>query len=176
MRKLTDKQAAFCREYLIDLNATQAAIRAGYSAKTAEVIGYQQLQKTSVHAEIQRLMDKRAKRTDITADYVLTTIKETVDRCRQEIRPIFDKSGEQIMIADKDGNLNLAYEFDSRGVLKGCELLGKHLKLFTDKVEFPDENGKPQAITQFTNFPPEPKTMEEWEAMVHGKKTDKTGD
>lgn len=109
---LTAKQQAFVREYLIDLNATQAAIRAGYSAKTAGAIGEENLRKPEITAAVQEAMDARAQRTEITADYVLETIRGTIERCNAK--------GEQ---------------YDPRSVLKGAELLGKHLKLFTDKVE-----------------------------------------
>ncbi|MGN0706757.1 MAG: terminase small subunit [Faecalibacterium sp.] len=68
---MTDKQRRFCEEYMIDLNATQAAIRAGYSLQTAEQIGYQLLQKTSVCAEIARLQAAQSARTGINADRVL---------------------------------------------------------------------------------------------------------
>ncbi|UTY50438.1 terminase small subunit [Sinorhizobium fredii] len=69
--ELTPKQRAFVREYLIDLNATQAAIRAGYSEKTAYSIGEENLRKPEIAAAIQSAMDLRAKRTEITADRVL---------------------------------------------------------------------------------------------------------
>jgi hypothetical protein len=68
---LTPKQAAFVREYLIDRNATQAAIRAGYSAHTAEQIGYQLIQKTSVAAEIAKAESKLQSKTDITVEMVM---------------------------------------------------------------------------------------------------------
>lgn len=68
MAKLTAKQQRFCDEYLIDLNATQAAIRAGYSPKTAEQLAYQLLQKTSVQNHISELQKKREERTEITQD------------------------------------------------------------------------------------------------------------
>lgn len=68
---MTPKQKAFVAEYLIDLNATQAAIRAGYSARTAEVIGYENLRKPQIAAAVQGAMDKRANRLEITADRVL---------------------------------------------------------------------------------------------------------
>ena len=74
MRELTGKQKRFVEEYLCDLNATQAAIRAGYSAKTAEWIGPQLLQKTHVAAAIQEAMNKRSVRTEITADRVLREV------------------------------------------------------------------------------------------------------
>lgn len=71
---LTDKQQRFVDEYMVDMNATQAAIRAGYSPDTAEQIGYQQLQKTSVVRAIAEARKKQQERTAITADLVLTRI------------------------------------------------------------------------------------------------------
>lgn len=68
---LTAKQQLFVKEYLVDLNATQAAIRAGYSAKTAEVIGHENLRKPKIAEAIEKAMDKRSERTEITADRVL---------------------------------------------------------------------------------------------------------
>lgn len=68
---LTDKQQRFVEEYIIDLNATQAAIRAGYSEKTAYSIGEENLKKPEIAKAIQKAMDKRSKRTEITADMVL---------------------------------------------------------------------------------------------------------
>ena len=75
-QKLTPKQEAFVREYLIDLNATQAAIRAGYSKKTANRIATENLSKPVVAAAIQEAMAGRSKRTEITADYVLNRLVE----------------------------------------------------------------------------------------------------
>lgn len=109
--KLTAKQSMFVKEYLIDLNATQAAIRAGYSEKTAEVIGHENLRKPYIADAIQDAMDKRAERVESEADWVLRTIKETTE----------------CLLGDPKKNATSIY--------KGCELLGKHHKLFTDKVE-----------------------------------------
>lgn len=71
---LTPKQRAFVREYLIDLNATQAAIRAGYSETTARAIGAENLTKPDIASAIRKAMDERAERTQITADRVLTEL------------------------------------------------------------------------------------------------------
>ena len=128
-KSLTPKQQRFVGEYLVDLNAKQAAIRAGYSAKTAEWIGPQLLGKTHVSAEIQRAIADRSKRTEITQDYVLKTIYETVERCRQA-EPVTDKNGEQIVAESQTGDMLPAFVFDAKNVLKGCELLGKHLGVF----------------------------------------------
>lgn len=69
--RLTPKQQQFVREYLIDFNATQAAIRAGYSPKTAQVIGAENLKKPMVAAEIQRLGEKTAQKLEITRESVM---------------------------------------------------------------------------------------------------------
>lgn len=74
MSELTAKQEQFCREYLIDLNATQAAIRAGYSVDTAKQIGYDNFTKPYIAERIAELKAEREKRTEITADNVLREI------------------------------------------------------------------------------------------------------
>lgn len=129
MSDLTPKQKRFVEEYLVDANATQAATRAGYSAKTANEQGSRLLANVGVSKAIQLRMDKRSKRVEITADYVLTTIVETIERCKQAT-PVeeFDHSFKEMV---KTGE----WKFEHGAVLKGCELLGRHLKLFTDKIE-----------------------------------------
>jgi len=115
---MTPKQAAFVDEYLIDLNATQAAIRAGYSAKTAGWIGNQQLAKTHISAEIAKRMEDRSKRTEITQDRVLTDI----ELIKQDaMRKVYDKNGNEAMI-------------NHTSALKACELQGRHLQMWNDKV------------------------------------------
>ena len=76
MSKLNDKREAFCQEYLVDLNGTQAAIRAGYSEKTANRIASQLLSKLDVQGRIAELMQGRNRSTQIDASYVLTRLKE----------------------------------------------------------------------------------------------------
>lgn len=71
MARLTEKQVRFVAEYLIDLDATKAAKRAGYSDKTAYSIGFENLRKPEIQEAIAEAMDARAKRTEITQDRVL---------------------------------------------------------------------------------------------------------
>lgn len=127
---LTPKQELFVKEYLVDLNGKQAAIRAGYAPASAEVHASRMLSNAKVQEAVQQAMDKRAQKVEITAEYVLTTIKNTIERCSQA-EPVLDR----------DGNPTGEYKFDSNAVLKGAELLGKHLKLFTEKVDISNPDG-----------------------------------
>lgn len=142
--KLTPKQEQFCREYLVDLNATQAAIRAGYSKKTAEQQGARLLRNVKVQMCLQSLRLEQQERVQVTADYVLTTIVETMERCKQAV-PVRDRKGDLVLVTGDDGELHPVYEFDSGAVLKGAELLGKHLAMWTDRqrIEDPDGNALP---------------------------------
>jgi phage terminase small subunit len=140
-----ERKAIFAKEYLTDLNATQAAIRAGYSPKTAKQQALRLMNRPDVQECIQQAMKEREERTNITADYVLTTIHETVERCRQSY-PVLDRKGKQVYVETPEGDMLPAYVFDSKGVLKGCELLGKHLKLFVDRTEHTGANGGPIVV------------------------------
>ncbi len=149
MKKLTPKQQRFVDEYLVDLNATQAAIRTGYSAKTAKVQGSRLLTNAAICAAVAEARTKQSERTGITAEYVLDTIRETVERCRQA-EPVRDRKGEHVLIETPAGEVAKAYVFDSKGVLKGCELLGRNLSLWKDRVEHTGKDGGPVAIADVT--------------------------
>lgn len=114
---LTPKQTLFVAEYLVNgLNATKAYKSAGYAERNAEVCASQLLRNPKVAEAISAKTGKRLNKLEITADYVLGAIQESLEACR----------------ADSDHAL----------VFKGAELLGKHLKLFTDKVEHAGKDGK----------------------------------
>lgn len=106
---LTPKKRRLVGEYLIDLNKTQAAIRAGYSARTAHQQATQLFADPAVIAAIQEAMDARAQRTELKADWVIDQLRELVIEARQAN--------------------------DRANAIRSLELLGKHFKLFTDKVE-----------------------------------------
>ena len=107
MAKLTKKQQLFVEEYLIDLNATQAAIRAGYSPETATVIGCENLIKPNIKSEIDKALAIRSRRTGVNQDRVI-----------QEL-----------------GGIAFDPEEKTTDKLKALELLGKHLGMFVDKID-----------------------------------------
>lgn len=149
MPKLTDKQKEFVRQYLVDLNATQAAIRAGYSMKTAYRQGADLLQKTSIREAIEKAQAKRARRVEVTQDYVLSNLVEVVERTMQRA-PVTDRKGEQV--TDEEGRA--VWTFDAKGANRALELLGKHLGIFTDKVraEVSGPDGGPVASEIVVRF------------------------
>ena len=123
-KKLTDKQKMFVKEYLVDLNATQACIRAGYSEDTARQVGSENLSKPYIQEAIQEAMSKRAEAVGIKAEDVLKGIKDLT-----------------ALVSDPNKK-----QFNATAGLKGYELQGKHLKLFTDKVEHSGVVGLKQAL------------------------------
>lgn len=142
LRALPPKQALFVQEYLIDLNQTQAAIRAGYSEKTATAKGAQLYALPRVRAAIDAGMALRAERTEITQDWVVQGLKEVAERCLQRA-PVM--AGE---FQERDEEGRHVWQFNAPGANKALELLGKHLGMF-NKIEVSGPNGGPiqQAIT-----------------------------
>lgn len=127
MSTLTSKQQLFCEEYLIDLNATQAAIRAGYTEKSARVTACKMLTNANIESKISELMSARSELTGLNAQWVISRLKSVVDRCM---------TAEPVMVRGDDGMEESGeYKFDSSGANRSLELLGKHLHLFTDKIE-----------------------------------------
>lgn len=125
MAKLTEKQELFCKEYIIDLNATQAAIRAGYSEKTAQEQGSRLLSNVMVQYKISELKSSREERLQIDADWVLKQAVKVHERCMQ---------AEPVIVG---GEPTGEYKFDSSGANKALELVGKHVNVqaWKEKVE-----------------------------------------
>ena len=160
---MTPKQESFVREYLVDLNASAAYRRAGYKTGNADVLGPRLLGNAGIAKAIQVEMDTRAKRVQITADQVLQNIIDIGNRCMQRW-PMMrgqgkDRKQVQEYVSTEDGDEVLAdvFEFDAQGALKAQELLGKHLKLFTDKTEVEIKGG--MSIVAPDQF----ETAEEWQ-------------
>lgn len=150
MAGLTDKQQRFVDEYLIDLNATQAAIRAGYSEKTAAAIGAENLIKPNIQNAIQEAQAKRQEQTQIDAAYVLRRLVE-IDQMdvldimddQMKIRPVnewpkvwrqYVVNLENLELSDGEGCFKKIKWPDK---VKNLELLGRHVSVgaFKDKVE-----------------------------------------
>lgn len=123
---MTAKQQRFCDEYLIDLNATQAAIRAGYSKKTARTIGQQNLTKLDIRQYIDARMAEKESALIADQNEVLKYLTAVMRGDHTEQTPIFIGDGIQ-KITDID--------VSAKDRLKAAELLGKRYSLFTDKVE-----------------------------------------
>ena len=94
---LTPKQARFVEEYLVDLNATQAAIRAGYSEKTAKSVGHENLTKPDIQAAIAKAMEARSERLKIDADWVLLRL---ADEATADLADLYAESGELRPVAE----------------------------------------------------------------------------
>ena len=148
MAKLTIKQQCFVNEYLIDLNATQAAIRAGYSAKTADQQGSRMLANVKVQQAIAEAMAERSKRTGVNQDRVvlelakIAFVKMTdIVNDEGEIRP--DATDDDLACiesvkykrSDSDTGSSEEREVKIASKLKALELLGKHLGMWNDKLD-----------------------------------------
>lgn len=147
-RKLTDRQQQFVDEYLIDLNATQAAIRAGYSVKTANEQGSQNLAKLSIQQAIAERMAERSRRTGVNQDRV---VLELAKIAFVKMTDIVDSEGNikgdaaeddlaciesvKYKHSDTDTGYSEEREVKIASKLKALELLGKHLGMWNDKVD-----------------------------------------
>ena len=143
---MTKKQKRFIEEYLIDLNATQAAIRAGYSPDTAKSIGSENLTKPDITAQIARAMAERSRRTGVNADRVIMELaKIAFVNANDVINPKTatikegalpeDTAAIQSVKVKTFGEDGLEREIKMADKLKALELLGKHLGMFRDKLE-----------------------------------------
>jgi len=146
---LTQKQKRFCEEYLVDLNATQAAIRAGYSPDTAYSIGAENLKKPEIRARIDKAMAERSKRTGVNAERVLRELAKIAfvnapDVIDLDKAVVLDSatpddtaaiSGVKVKRSITDSGETIEREIKLSDKIKALELLGKHLGMFTDKME-----------------------------------------
>lgn len=129
-KKLTAKQQRFCDEYLLDLNATQAAIRAGYSKKTAKQIGQQNLTKLDLKEYIgKRMAEKEA-----------TLVADQTEVMRYLTSVLRGQSVSEVVVVEGTGDgcseaRAMQKAPDEKERLKAAELLGKAHMMFTDKVQ-----------------------------------------
>lgn len=130
MAKLTAKQQRFCDEYLIDLNATQAAIRSGYSEKTARAIGAENLTKPYIKEYIEKRMAEKEAALIASQDEVLKYLTSVLRGESKSTEIVVEGCGDGYSQAKK-----IQKEPSEKDRLKAAELLGKRYGLYTDKVE-----------------------------------------
>lgn len=146
MAKLTAKQQRFCDEYLIDLNATQAAIRAGYSPKTARMIANENLTKPYIKEYIEKRMAEKEKALIADQDEVLKYLTATMRREKKESVVVTISEERSVYAPDDNGTMRKQtvkketpqiVEIPARlsDSNKAAELLGKAYGLYTEKVE-----------------------------------------
>lgn len=149
MAKLTAKQKRFVEEYLIDLNATQAAIRAGYSPNSARDIGSENLTKPHIRARVEEALAERSKRTGINADRVVRELARiafvnAADLINFETATIAEGASEddtaaiasvRVKTIPTDAGEGVEREIRICDKLKALELLGKHLGMFNNDPE-----------------------------------------
>ncbi len=128
--KLTPKQQRFVEEYLVNLNATQAAVRAGYSEKTAYSVGHENLKKPEVAAAIQEAMAARSERTKADQDWIVERLVENVERAMQ-LEPM----------TNREGKPKGEYVYQGNVANKALELLGRHVGMFDDKLRLRVDDG-----------------------------------
>lgn len=142
---MTKKQKLFCEEYLIDLNATQAAIRAGYSPETAGAIGAENLKKPQIQKAIARAMADRSRRTGVNADRVLMELAKIAfvnaadvidaeDATLKEDATAEDLAAVQSVKVKSFGEDGVEREIKLADKIKALELLGRHLGMFNDRL------------------------------------------
>lgn len=127
--KITPQQELFCQEYIVDYNGTKAARRAGYSEKTAKTQASRLLTNDDILARIRTIQIERLKKLAVTQESVILKLLEIYDRCMQT-KPVmeWDYSEHQYVETGE-------YAFDSKGALRALEMIGKHLAMFTNKIE-----------------------------------------
>ena len=135
---LTGKQRAFVREYVKDNNGQAAAIRAGYSENGARVRASVLLAQSNIQAELRKVLNKVEEKAQLDAAFVLNGLQEVAGRCMQR-RPVMDRDGKQRKTEDAKGELKDAWTFDSAGANRSLELLGKHLRLFDERIQHDHE-------------------------------------
>lgn len=142
MAKLTVKQQRFCDEYLIDLNATQAAIRAGYSEKTARQTAAENLSKPYIREYINKRLAEKEAELIADQDEVLQTLTRVLRRQEMDTAVVtckerssgYDENGKKVII-EKEVPQLVRVPTKVSDLNKAAELLGKRYALFTDKVE-----------------------------------------
>lgn len=143
--KLTAKQKRFVDEYLVDFNATQAAIRAGYKANTAHVIGAENLRKPKIAEEIARRQKDLQRRTEVTQERVVKELARIAfaDASVVCVTDFDNLTEDQRAAIQGIKPTNFGWEIKLCDKLKALELLGRHIGMFNDKLSLSGTDGGP---------------------------------
>lgn len=139
---LTEKQKRFCDEYLVDLNGTQAAIRAGYSEKTAKQIAQQNLTKLDIQEYIKKRMAEKEDTLIAKQDEVLQTLTRVLRRQEMDTVVVtckerssgYDENGKKVIV-EKEAPRVVQIPTRVNDLNKAAELLGRRYGLYTEKIE-----------------------------------------
>ena len=127
MAKLSNKQKMFVKEYIIDFNGSRAAVAAGYSEKTSKEIASENLTKPNIQEAIQKAINPKLDKLDVTVENVIESILDIRTSCAAD--------GEDGMI-------------DAGNALRSNEMLGKYLKMFTEKIEHSGKIEMPTVVIE----------------------------
>lgn len=134
-KALTAKQQRFIDEYLVDLNATQAAIRAGYSAKTAKQIGSRLLTNVDIASGIARRQEARSEKAELSEAWILDKLRDNVERSMVAVPVmVFDHDKKQMVESGE-------YTYQGNVANKALELIGKHRGMFVERTETKHSGG-----------------------------------
>ncbi|MCI2919078.1 MULTISPECIES: terminase small subunit [Staphylococcus] len=142
--KLTKKQEMFVEEYIIDLNATQAAIRAGYSKKTAGQIGEQNLKKLEIQQAINEKLAEKKEKLIMKQDEILERLTQQGRREATDYqvviteKPVTNEKGDVVAIEKLPEIVEVPTQ--NKDVIKALETLGKYYVMWTDKQEVTQRN------------------------------------
>lgn len=137
---LNDQQRLFCNEYLKDLNATQAAIRAGYSERSARSIASENLTKPNIQKYIQELQEGIQKRNRISQDEIIQDLIEIKNRCMQNVPVMYFDKIDKCWKHEGEEIGEPIYKFDSQGATKALDLLGKITGVYKEDNEQKNPN------------------------------------
>jgi phage terminase small subunit len=142
------KYELYAQELAKGTKQGDAYVAAGFKANTGNAVRLKD--RPEIQARVAELLSAAAEKVVADEAYVLSTIKETVERCRQAA-PVLDRRGEIVLTETPTGDLAPAYAFDAKNVLRGAELIGKHLGMFKERVEHTGRDGGPIEVADMSD-------------------------
>jgi phage terminase small subunit len=129
---LEPREEQYCQEYMLDLNQTQAAIRAGYSEASARSAASRLMTNVNITTRIAELKAARVERVQITSDWVLRRLVAISDKCMEPEPIMVFSPADKCMVQKQNESGEPLFEFNAAGANKATELIGKHLGFFEE--------------------------------------------